>query len=281
MLLGWAHDNQATACGQDGSHYDHAMAAAMRAAELAPELPASTPLRVAILVETGRVEEAYALVNETVRRFPDAPDVRYARAYALTYAGFIDEARRELQRVLELDPGYLTAGGWTPNVLLYEREWDRFLALLPATGTPLFRFYRGYALFQKGQLAEAREHVAPSFKLNPHDVFARFGQAMTAILGRQPNDAIAQIRQLARQRVELGSRDGEVTYKQAQLLALAGDRDGSLDELARAVAQGFFCARCFEQDPALESIRPTDRFRATLTAARERHRAFGSRFAPF
>jgi DNA-binding winged helix-turn-helix (wHTH) protein/tetratricopeptide (TPR) repeat protein len=278
VLLGWAHDNQATACAQDGSHYRFAMAAAERAAKLAPDLAASTPLRAAILVETGRVEEAYELARKALERFPSSPDVRYAQVYALTYAGFTDAARRELDRVLELDPGYLTAGGWTPNVLLYERDWDRFLKLLPATETPLFRFYRGYAMFQKGQRVEAGEVVSPSFRQNPHDVFARFGQALTAIVGGQPAEAIAQIRQLARQRAELGSGDGEVTYKQAQLLAIAGDGDGSLDELSRAVRQGFFCTRCFEQDRALDGVREADAFRAAFSIALERHRAFGARF---
>jgi DNA-binding winged helix-turn-helix (wHTH) protein/tetratricopeptide (TPR) repeat protein len=280
VLLGWAHDNQATACGQQGSHYDAAMEAATRAAELAPDLPASYPLRSAILAETGRVEEAYEIARDALRRFPEAPDVRYAQVYVLTYAGFTEEARRQLERVLELDPSYLTAGGWTPNVLMYEREWDRFLALLPATSTPLFRFYRGYALLQQGRNADARKQVAPSFRQNPHDVFARFGQALTAIVDGQPKEAVEQIRQLSRQRVELGSRDGEVTYKQAQLLALAGDREGSLDELDRAVEQGFFCTPCFAQDPAMEPLGALPRFREIFARAQRRHDEFGARFRP-
>jgi DNA-binding winged helix-turn-helix (wHTH) protein len=278
VLLGWAHDNQATACAQNGSHYDLALAAAVRAHELAPDLPASYPLRTAILVETGRVEEAFALARDAAARFPEAPDVRYAQAYVLTYAGFTQEAMRELDRVLELDPSYLTAGGWTPNVLLYEREWDRFRALLPATGTPIFRYYNGYALFQSGQRAAARAQVASSFRQNPHDVFARFSQALTAIIDGKPAEAVAEIRQLAKQRAELGSRDGEVTYKQAQLLALAGDDDGGLEELARAVEQGFFCVRCFDRDPAFDALRGGDRFRTIFAAAGNRHASFARRF---
>jgi hypothetical protein len=181
--------------------------------------------------------------------------------------------------VLELDPSYLTAGGWTPNVLLYERRWDQFLSLVPATGTPLFRFYRGYALFQTGRSDDARAQVAPAFRSSPHDLFARFCQALGAIIEGRAQQAITDVRQIARQRAELGARDGEMTYKQAQLLALAGDREGGASELARAASQGFFCSDCFEQDPALASLRDTATFRLVLTEARQRQAAFAERFA--
>jgi predicted Zn-dependent protease len=251
----------------------------MRASELAPDLPAPAPLRAAILVETGRVEEAYALVGDALQRFPDAPDVRYAGVYALTYAGFTEDARRQLERVLTLDPGYLTAGGWTPNVLLYERQWDQFLAQLPARDTPLFRFYRGYALYHSGRRAEARAQLAPSFRQHPNDVFSRLCRALIAVIDGRSAEAVTEIRHLARQRLELDGRDGEMTYKQAQLLALAGDREASAAELERAVQQGFVCARCIEQDPALAAIHDTPRFQRALAAARARHTAFATRFA--
>jgi hypothetical protein len=70
-----------------------------------------------------------------------------------------------------------------------------------------------------------------------------------------------------------------MTYKQAQLLALAGDREASVAELERAVQQGFVCARCIEQDPALGAIHDMPRFQRALAAARARHTAFATRFA--
>jgi hypothetical protein len=59
VLLGWTHYNQVAACGNGGAHYQDAFAAAERAQALVAALPAALLLKSVVLVETGRVEEAY------------------------------------------------------------------------------------------------------------------------------------------------------------------------------------------------------------------------------
>ena len=78
--------------------------------------------------------------------------------------------------------------------------------------------------------------------------------------------------------MNLPLKDGEVTYKQAQLLALAKDPEGALDNLAEAVEEGFFCVVCIEQDPVLSTLKSEPRFAAIAESARRRHLSFAERF---
>jgi tetratricopeptide (TPR) repeat protein len=278
LLLGWAHYNEVGACGEDGSHYDRALDAARKAGELAPGLPEPSALTAAVLTETGRLDEAYDLLLRAHARFPAAPEIRYGLAYVLTYAGFLDRASEHLDALIALDPMYLTSAGWTPNALLYRREWDRFLALLPGTEAPLFRFYRGFAEFQRGRAAAAEDAVESAFRLNPEDVFGRLSLALRALLRRDAAEARGILHELANQREARGSRDGEFTYKQAQLMSLAGDRDAAMAQLVRSIEQGFRCHACIESDPIWQPYRTDPKFRIALSSAEQSHRAFGRRF---
>ena len=65
------------------------------------------------------------------------------------------------------------------------------------------------------------------------------------LTGRQ-DAAAAIVRSIADQRRTAGDRDGEVTFKQAQILSLAGEAPSALATLDEAVAQGFVCVTCFE-----------------------------------
>jgi DNA-binding winged helix-turn-helix (wHTH) protein/tetratricopeptide (TPR) repeat protein len=279
LLLGWAHYNEVGACSQDGSHYDRALDAADRAAALAPGLPEPAALTAAVLIETGRVEEAYEALLEAQTRFPATPEIRYALASALTYAGYLDDAVRQLEDLFVLDPMYLTSAGWTPNALLYRGEWDRFLSLLPGTEAPLFRYYRAYAEAQRGPQHAARSTLESAFRLNPDDVYARLSLALLALLQRNAEEGRTIVRELVRQRDASGSRDGEVTFRQAQLLSLGGAHAEAIRQLEAAVDQGFYCVRCFESDPWLRSSAREPAFARVLVKARARHDAFGRRFA--
>jgi DNA-binding winged helix-turn-helix (wHTH) protein/tetratricopeptide (TPR) repeat protein/TolB-like protein len=277
LLLGWAHYNQVASCGEDGAHYQAALDAARRAAELEPG-PGPLVLNAVVLIETGRVEEAYALLQSEGRAFPASAEIAYARSYALRYAGFLSLADEDLDRTLDIDPLYLSEAGWTPNTRLYLGQLDSFLLLLPGTEAPMFRVYRGLAELWRNQAAAAHEALGGAFQLNPDDLFARLGLALFAIAERRQADATKIIVELQRSRDKQGSRDGEFTFKLGEALAQSGNLDGSADPLDLAVEQGFFCPSCFVTDPLLAPIRSTARFQPILSKALKRHHAFAARF---
>jgi DNA-binding winged helix-turn-helix (wHTH) protein/tetratricopeptide (TPR) repeat protein len=278
LLLGWAHYNQVASCGEEGMHYQAAIDAARRAAELEPTLPGPLALNAVVLIETGRPEDAYALLQSEGRRFLASADIAHARSYALRYAGFLTVADEELDRTLEIDPLYLSEAGWTPNTRLYLGQWDSFLHLLPGTDAPIFRVYRGLAELSRRKVPAAREALDGAFQLNPDDLFARLGLALFEISERRTDEAATIAVELWRSRQKQGSRDGEFTFKLGEVLAQAGIHEAGFAVLNLAVEQGFFCPSCLVNDPLLAPIRSSPQFQPIVSKALKRHHAFAARF---
>jgi DNA-binding winged helix-turn-helix (wHTH) protein/tetratricopeptide (TPR) repeat protein len=275
---GWALYNRVSSCGESGAHYTKALAAGDRALGLDPQRWGAIGLRSAILVETGRAEDAYGLLRGALARNPDDARLRFFASYALTYAGFLDQAVGSLERSVAADESFLTAQGWTPNALLHRGDLDRFAALLPQGGSPLLRFYRGFVLHRLGRDQEALAALGPAFRDRPGDVFARLAEALAALLRQDRESAGILLGQLSLQRRKVGAVDGELTFKLAELLAAVGEREKALAEARLAVEQGFFCPSCFSDDPLLAPLRGEAGFEVAMDAARRRHRSFAERF---
>jgi len=277
-LRAWAEYNRVWACGESAAHYASASEAADRSLALFPGNPRLIGLATSLLVEQGRLEEAWARLLEAEQRFPENLDLLMLRVYVLNYAGYLENAAETLERVLAEDPTLLAARGWTPNTYLYHGSPEAFLDALPGLDAPLFRYYRALAEFRLGRTQEARALLEPCFRMNPSDIFARLAHAFLAVLDGRLRDARAVLDQIALQRAHLGSLDGEMTYKIAQLYALVGEPDAAASQLRLAVAQGFFCVDCFASDPLLTPLRDHPEAQAALAEAGERHRTFGRRF---
>jgi DNA-binding winged helix-turn-helix (wHTH) protein len=275
---GWARYNLVSSCGEAGTNYGDALRAADRALGLRPRSAHALGLKAAVLVETGRAEDAYALL----RSAPDpdrGAETAFFEAYALTYAGFLDRAAERLEDVVRRDPTFFAGEGWTPNAMLYLRRLPRFAALLPAGDSPLSRYYRGYVLAEQGRTGEALAVLRPAFRDHPGDVFARLASALADVLEGHREAASLQLQQLGRQAAELQASDGEVTFKRAQLWARAGREQEAVADLRRAVEQGFFCPACIHGDPALAALRGGPALGEVLARAEALHPAFGARFA--
>lgn len=264
-------------CGDPIALLDEAFAAAARADELAPEGPsAQAQLRHTYLLESTRTEDSYELALEQI---DGSADGAYRVALSLRYAGFLDEAEKYLGRVLSQDPIYFYRGnyGRAPNTLLYRGELDRFLSLIPESG-PYHSYYAGYVRMLQGDRDGARQVLSDAFEAFPSDMFSSLSRALFAVLDDQPDLARVTIRQLAVSRANLPLKDGEITYKQAQLLVLAEDTPGALENLAATVDQGFFCVVCIEQDPVLSRLAVDPAFNPIVARARDRHLRFAERF---
>jgi len=265
--LGWAKYNLVSSCGESGTAYPEALRAADRALELAPASTQALALKIAVLTETGEAEKAWELAAP---RIGASPQIAFLAAYAATYAGRLERAQALIEEVARRDATFFGREGWTPNALLYLGDPARFLALLPSGSTPLARFYRGYAYWRDGRAQAAAQELAPAFRERPSDPFARLAEALVAILEGRAEDARLLLGQLALQRSRLAATDGEQTFRVAELLAAAGDRERALAEAERAVAQGFFCSRCLAGVPAFAALAGDPRFSALLATASRR-----------
>ncbi len=279
FMLAIAQSSQATFCSGGPELLDEADRALGRAIELDPSWPAPRQLQGLLLIYRGQVEEAYVALRRAELEHPDQVPIEMRISQALRYAGFLRESRRVFDEALAKRPEFsLLYYDYLPYPYLYERRWDRFLALLRGRDTPVFRYYRGYAETMRGRLDEAREALEPAFVEHPGDLFGRLCQALLANLRGDPEEARVVLEQLARQRAERSAGDGEVSYKLGELLVMAGAVDRGLEQLALAVDQGFFCPRCLASNPNLAPVAADERFQALLEAAGARHRRFAARF---
>jgi DNA-binding winged helix-turn-helix (wHTH) protein len=235
-------------------------------------------LEAGALVENGQLEEAYARVLRGRSEMQSNSALSFAAAYVLTYAGYLDDAAWALEEMLAHDAQYLAQSVYSPNALLYQHHVDRFLTLLPSIDTPMVRFYRTLADVERGRRREADPVLGELFERNPHDLFARLGLALNAALSGRQAEVQTLSQALSRERQRISNHDGEITFKQAQILSFAGHATAALAELDRAVAEGFVCVACIEQTSLLEGVRATTTYRTIIDRARLRHEAFGRRF---
>lgn len=277
-LLAVARGLHANLCSGGQESYERATAAARRAAALAPTWIEPIQLEAGILVQQGRLEDAMARISAAEPIFPDSPFLIGRRAEILRYAGFLDASRRDFDRVLELKPSLILQSDTVAYPYLYLERWDRFLELLPARTGPFFRYYRGWAESQRGQIQAARFALSPAFEEHPGDAFARLSQALLAILDERPEEARVTLTQLARQRKARQAIDGEMSFKIGQLMILAGAPEVGLEQLELAVEQGFLCAACLGGHTIADRLRGSPRYRALLEASRRRQSAFAARF---
>lgn len=277
-LYGWALYDLATFGGLDGSHYQQALDAAEKALALDPDSTQALVLKTTVMTEIGQVEDAYALLAPAADRFPQRAELPFFLSYTLRYAGCLEASRRALERAHALDPIVSTVYGGAPTAYLYLGDEERFVKALPGFSSPLYAFYRGLAAWRRGDHGEVARHLRPAFAMAPGDVFARLAEALLAVEEGRATDSRAILRQLALQRDRLGSGDGEVTFKIAQVFTLAGDHDSAAAALARAVDQGFFCPPCMSDRLVFAPLEGRDDFQRTLAVARTRHMAFVERF---
>jgi hypothetical protein len=276
--LGWARYNSVSSCGETAENYRLALEACARGRELDPASPRALGLEAVVRVETGEPEKAYAILLAAEPSAGARPDVPFFESYVLNYAGFLERSQELVDEALRRDSTFLADGGWTPNAWLYRRELARFLELLPAGDSPLFRYYRGFAELGGGDRGSARAVLAPAFVAAPNDLFARLSEALLAVVDERLDRARAILDQIVLQREKTGARDGEFTFKVAQLYAAASERGKAIGQLALAVDQGFFCVPCFRNDPSIAGLLTETTAAKAIAQAERRRRAFGQRF---
>jgi DNA-binding winged helix-turn-helix (wHTH) protein/TolB-like protein len=265
-------------CGDTIEFHQKALAMANIVERLAPN--AYSPLykgRNSILIESNQVEKAYELLKDA--NWND-PDVINHKNYGLRYAGFLNVASQNLDRILQLDPYFFSEKPihQAPNTLLYQNRFTEYMALLAEPGNSYHDYFRGLSLLLTDKTDEATEILQEVVNRTPTDLFGKISQALLFIIELNYPDAINVIDALVRQRNEKKLTDGEMSYKLVQLYALANAQELALKNLQITVDQGFFPMNYFLNDPALKSIQNTKEFSAIVEQATKRHEAFAKKF---
>jgi tetratricopeptide (TPR) repeat protein len=198
------------------------LAEAREAVRLAPEREAGDAraklvAEASVLREVKRWGDAFEVLGDAARRFPDDPDLLYEQAMVAEKMDRTDEMERLLRRVIALKPDNAHAH----NAL-------------------------GYSLADRSQrLPEARELIRRALELSPGDPFITDSLGWVEYrLGNLP-EALRLLRQAyaARPDVEIGAHLGEVLWASGQRDEARGiwteskGRDAANDVLRETLAR--------------------------------------------
>ncbi len=255
-----------------GGHeaHDRAEQAARRALELDPTLTGASLRLIVLQVEKGDLTGAYDEATTLLARNPSSPEAHFVLGYVLRYAGLLDEALRECDAALALDP---TNPGWRScGITAYMAgEYDRarqFLAL-DASSEWSRSNQIGVAL-RTGELGRAAE-IGRTLPQDP------FGDWLLACIENRP----VPDPEFAAQYEQFWStvRDSEQLYWSASMLAFCDEPERALRMLRAAIEKNYCSYPLLNNDPLLGAVRALPGFadvREQARACRERflaHRA--------
>jgi len=239
-----------------GNGGDAAVAKALQAYKRQSELdpnwpPVATPIRV----EQGDLNGAYDQAADFLRRRPDVSWAHYSMSYVLRYAGLLDEAGKQCDAALAIDPGYnMFRSCANPFILKGDYEHaQRYIRLDENSGVGAL--LRMMIALRTGNTTAA---------LTESNVVAsqtgyRLADLVRAYSSHAPKEELS--RSAARVVADINtSRDAEEVYRNAEILSLCGQTDLALMQLRRAI-QGNYCSYpAIDKDPLFESIRHYSQF---------------------
>jgi len=251
--------------------YQKAEAAFQRAFALNPDLSLTHHLYVYLEVETGRAAGAVTRIVNRLHREPHQAELYAALCQAARYCGLLHASVAAHRRAHELDPQVRTS---VANTYLALGDYSK---MLEASRTSIASV-EALARFELGlSTDEMLPKIDAEFGgFEPGSTPSIFSTAVRASLTGDRDTVLTACRQLMERNEHFP--DGEGVYVLTRMLARAGWRDPALQCLSEAVAAGFFPAPFFEHDPALDSLRDSDDYRAVVARARERSLAVDAAF---
>jgi len=213
-------------------------------------------------VERGELEKAYEQARALMRKRPQSAQAHFTLGYVLRYAGMLEEAMRECDASLKLDPGnYMYRS--CARAFLYAGDTRRARELVHLdAGSEWANSEMPQILLREGKLAEAREAVKrmPSTTQYHRDL-------LEAALGLRPPSELDRMAQ-EDTTVLVAGEDPEPSYTQGALLASFGKKDAAVHMIRMAIEQNYCAYSMLENDPLLNKIRATPEFGELLKAAR-------------
>jgi len=245
-------------------------AALAHALRLDPNLLSAAVRLIENSVERGDLVKAYKDADALVKRYPRSPAAHSALAYILRYAGLLDEAGRECETALSLDPGNF--GLRSCSLAFYEAgNPSRGLAFLQLdAGSDYFKLNYFRFLWSEGKMAEAREATKGPAPDEARRKRWEFSQACSALPSptRSPSEELNRIsRELVPEM--LSNPDPENRYLYGAALAFCGQQPDAVRVLNSVIAGRYCSYQALQKDRLLVSIRTMAEYSQLLAAAKK------------
>ncbi len=256
-------------CYYDGTYSDGGEAmlqrsnqAYERALQLDPERSVAAGQLITNRVERGELGKAYEAAQAFVKRRPDSAQAHFALSYVYRYAGMLEQATRECDAALAIDPGnyMFRSCAWAFMELGNTARAADFIRL--DAGSEWAAYVTPSLLLREGKIVEAQEAVkhmstAPRYHRD----------LLEACLQLRPPSDLDRIAQELEVN-QAAEADPEILYYEGALLGYCGKKQTALDLLQSAVERNYCSYSNLVSDPLLAKLRSDPAIDKVLTSAR-------------
>jgi serine/threonine protein kinase/tetratricopeptide (TPR) repeat protein len=241
--------------------FQRSNAAYERALALDPNLLVAAGQLITNRVERNESGKAYAEAQALVKRHPESGQAHFALSYVLRYAGMLEEAMRECNTALALDPGNYAfrSCAWAAMELGNTQRAADFIRL--DAGSEWAAYVTTSLLLREGKVGEARE-AAKRIPSAPH-YHANLLQACLQLRPAAELDTLAR----AAETGPSNDSDPELLYYQGCILSFGGKKNASLQMIKHAIEHDYCALSQLRSDPLLVNIRSTPEFSPLVSAA--------------
>ncbi len=261
--LGPRYYYDSTYSGGGDKEFQKSNEACERALALDPNRIQAASQLITNRVERGELSKAYNSAETMAKNRPESAQVHFTLSYVLRYAGMQEQATRECEAALALDPGnyQFRSCAWAFLELGQTQRAVDFVQL--DAGSEWVAYITPSILLRENKIAEAREavkHMSANPRYHRDLLEACLEPGHTADLDRIAHDMLTNFP------VEM---DPEPWYTQGTILAFCGKKDAALHLLSAAVQQNYCAYSALLADPLLAKLRSSAEFDKVLTAAHQ------------
>jgi eukaryotic-like serine/threonine-protein kinase len=248
--------------------YEQSNAAYERSLSLDPNVSAAAGFLAQNRAELGELNRAYADAKELVKSRPESAMSHFTMSYVLRYTGLLDEAQRECDSALAIDPGNYNFRSCGIAFFANDKEARALDFLRIDAGSEWSKDHVPVVYLRQGRAQEARR-AAQDMTDNP--IWMR--NLLIACMDNKPAAEIAKMAQQAETDL-LSEKDSELKYLQGTILAYCGQDEVALWFLRTAVAQNYCAYVALQTDPMLAKLRRNPEFQTVLSEGRKCQQKF-------
>ena len=261
--LGLRYYYDAQFSGGGGEEFRKSASAYEQALALDPNLLLAAQQVAATMVDKGDLVGGYRRAKAILEKRPDSGSAHFTLSYPLRYAGLLDEAGRECDAALRLDPGDYEFRSCAFNFLMAgDMARAREFLSLDAGTSDFFNF---------GTTAIQLREGNPQGALNTAERYSKNvflgGNMWVACLQHHPR---AQLHQMA---IDLEKtlaliEDPEPNYFQGSMVVYCGESEVGLRMVEKAAKDRFCAYQAIQRDPLFADVRETAEYRRILAEAK-------------
>ena len=271
--LGWRIKQLAAYSLGEGQQITKAEQMLQKALDLNGDLLSALNYSVAIYVESGRTDKAIETVRHVMAINPNSAETHTFLGYVYRYAGFLNEAEKEEEIALNLDPNNPRLRAKMGTTQIYLGKYRKALELFQQDNeSPFSLAWQGQIHLRLGEEERALELFSMVIEMDQEGIGHWVSSQKNYLEGR-PEEGL-----LSLQKLEENLVDAEQYYNIANLYALLGYKEQCIRTLRKAVSRGFFSYPVFLNDKFLDSVRSEPEFQEVLEEAKIKHEAFGRRY---